>query len=185
MRSSKLRRGLVVAAVGAALLTLAGSAIGAGGKGPAKAKLSIKGKDSFKPNAYLKLGFFFAPGTVTIRSGGTVTLTNTTTDPHTLSIVKQSQVPRTVEQTENCSMCEAILNSHGINPEGPPVMGPPPHPVINVGAAGFDAPGDSTVIGPKGHPGGQITFKVTARPGTTLSFMCAFHSWMQGHFLVK
>jgi hypothetical protein len=28
-------------------------------------------------------------------------------------------------------------------------------------------------------------FKITARPGTTLHFVCAFHSWMQGRFLVK
>src|SRR5207244_12058727 len=78
MKAWKARRVLVAAAAGAALLALTGSAIGAGGKGSAKAKLSIKGKDSFKPNAYLKFGEFFAPGTVTIRSGGTVTLTNKT-----------------------------------------------------------------------------------------------------------
>lgn len=30
-----------------------------------------------------------------------------------------------------------------------------------------------------------MTFKVTASPGTTMSFMCATHPWMQGRFLVK
>ena len=44
--------------------------------------------------------------------------------------------------------------------------------------------GDSVVIGPKGR-GGPVTFKVTAHPGTVLSFICAFHPWMQGRFLVK
>jgi plastocyanin len=183
MRSWTWRRAVVAAAVGATLLTLAGSAVGAG-KGPAKAKVTITGKDSFKPNAYLKLGEFFAPGTVTIRSGGTVTLTNVTSDPHTLSIIKPSQRPHTLEQVGNCSVCGAILSAHGINPEGPPTHGPPPHLVVNVGAAGFDTPGDSVVIGPKGH-GGPVTFQVTARPGTTLSFVCAIHPWMQGRFLVK
>ena len=79
--------------------------------------------------------------------------------------------------------CGAIAKSHGVNPEGPP-LGPPPNPLVNVGAAGFGTPGDSIVIGPKGH-GGQATFKVTARPGTTLSFICIIHPWMQGRFLVK
>jgi len=185
MNACKARRALAAGAVGAALLALTGSAIGAGGKAPARAKLAIKGKDSFKPNAYLKFSEFFAPGTVTIRSGGTVTLTNGTDGPHTLSIVSRSQRPRTLEQVENCSVCGTILSSHGINPEGPPTPGPPPHPIVDVCGAGFNAPGDSTVIGPKGRPGGRITFQVTARPGTTLNFICAIHPWMQGRFLVK
>jgi plastocyanin len=184
MKSWERRRALVAVAFGAVLLTLAGSAIAAGGKGPAKAKIVIKGAESFKPNAYLKIGFHFDPGTVTIRSGGTVTLANNTTDGHTLSIVKQSQLPRTFKQIENCSACSAIAKSHGLNFEGPPTPGPPPIPLVNVGAVGFDTPGDSIVIAPKGR-GGPVTFKVTARPGTVLSFLCIIHPWMQGRFVVK
>ena len=183
MKSWNSRRVLVAAVLGAALLILAGSAFAAGGKGPARAKVIIKGSESFKPNAYLKIGFRFAPGTVTIRSGGTVTMANGTADAHTLSIVKQSQLPRTFKQIENCSICGAISKSHGLNPEGPP-SGPPPIPLVNVAAAGFNTPGDSIVIGPKGR-GGPVTFQVTARPGTVLSFLCVIHPWMQGHFLVK
>jgi plastocyanin len=184
MKSWNSRRALAAAAFGAALLTVAGSALGAGGKGPARAKIAIRGTDSFKSNAYIKNTFHFDAGTVVIRSGGTVTLTNTTADAHTLSIVKRSQLPRTSSQIQTCSVCSVIAKSHGVNPEGPPVTGPPPIPLVDVGGAGFDQPGDSIVIGPKGH-GGQVTFKVTARPGTTLSFMCAIHPWMQGRFLVK
>jgi hypothetical protein len=185
MNAWKARRVLAAGAVGVALLTLTGSAIGAGDKGPAKTKVTIRGKDSFKANAFLRFGEFFAPGTVTIRSGGTVTLTNDTDGPHTMSIVTAQQRPRTLEQVEECSVCRTILSSHGINPEGPPTHGPPPHPVVDVGGAGFNAPGDSTVIGPKGRPGGRVTFKVTAPPGTTLNFICTIHPWMQGRFLVK
>jgi plastocyanin len=189
MESWRWQRVLVATAVGGSLLTLAGSAIGAGGKGragkgPAAAKIVIKGAESFKPNAYIKIGFRFAPGTVPIHSGGTVTLTNTTADPHTLSLVTRSQLPRTFKQVESCDVCGAIAKSHGLNPEGPPT-GPPPIPLVNVGAAGFDAPGDSVIIGPKGEGPGPVTFKVTARPGTILSFVCAIHPWMQGRFLVK
>jgi plastocyanin len=184
MQSWSSRRKLAAAVFGAALLTVAGSALGAGGKGPATARIVIKGAESFKPNVYDKNTFHFEAGTVTIRSGGTVTLTNNTTDAHSLSIVTRAQLPRTINQINNCSVCGAILSSHGINLEGPPQHGPPPHRVVNVGGAGFDTSGDSVVIGPKGR-GGPVTFKVTARPGTILRFMCAFHPWMQGRFLVK
>jgi hypothetical protein len=181
MHSWNWRRGLVLAVLAVVSLALVGSALGAGG--PARAKILIKGGASFKPNAYIKEADHFVAGTVVIRSGGTVTLTNNGPDPHTLSIVKKSQLPRTIKQVENCSVCAAIAKSHGVNPEAPP-EGPPPIPVVNVGAAGFNAPGDSITIGPKG-PGGRVTFKVTARPGTTLNFLCAVHPWMQGRFLVK
>jgi hypothetical protein len=178
------RRTLATAVFGAAVLALAGTALAAGSKGPAKAKVVIKGTESLVPNAYLKIGFHFDAGTVPIRSGGTVILTNLTKDGHTLSIVKGSQVPRTISQLQNCSVCGAIAKSHGINFEGPPTEGPPPVLLVNVGAPGFDAPGDSVIIAPKGR-GGPVQFKVTARPGTVLNFICAFHPWMQGRFLVK
>jgi hypothetical protein len=184
MKSWNSRRAVLAAVLGVASLGVAGSALAAGGKGPAKAKILIRGSESLVPNAYLKIGFHFDAGTVPIRSGGTVTLTNLTTDGHTLSIVKKSQLPRTIKQLQNCSICGAIAKSHGINFEGPPTEGPPPILVVNVGAAGFDTPGDSVVIPPKGR-GAPVTFKVTARPGTILSFMCVFHPWMQGRFLVK
>jgi plastocyanin len=185
MQLSNSRRALVVAVLGAALLALGGSALGAAGKGKgsAKAKIVIKGGESFKTNAYIKDSVHFVGATVTVRSGGTVTLTNTSKDGHTLSIVKQSQLPRTINQIENCSVCGEVAKSHGVNPSAPP-SGPPPIPLVNVGPPGFNQPGDSVIIGPKGH-GGPVTFKVTAPAGTTLSFMCAIHPWMQGRILVK
>jgi plastocyanin len=91
MHSWRSRHVLAVAVSCLALLTVAGSAVGAGGKGPAKAKIVIKGAESFKANVYDNNTFHFDPGTVTIRPGGTVTLTNTTTDAHSLSIVTQAQ----------------------------------------------------------------------------------------------
>jgi plastocyanin len=184
MKTWNSRRLLLTALIAAAPLTIAGTALGAGGKGPARAKVEINGTESIKPNAYLKIGFHFTPGTIPIRSGGTITLTNNTPDPHSLSLVKASQVPHTAKQDENCAACFAIAKSHGINFEGPPTVGPPPIRLVDVGAAGFDTPGDSAVIGPKGR-GGPVSFKVTARPGTILNFICFFHPWMQGRFVVK
>jgi plastocyanin len=184
MHSRRPRRLLVVTVLGAVSLAAGGSALAAAGKAPSTAKIAIKGGESFKPNAYDKDSTHFAPGTVTVRSGGTITLTNQGPEAHTLSLVKPSDVPRTLAQLNNCTVCEQIAASHGVNPQGPPTSGPPPIPVVDVGAPGFDQPGDSTVIGPKG-PAGKVTFKVTAKAGTTLHFLCAIHPWMQGRILVK
>jgi plastocyanin len=186
MQLSNVRRALALAMLGPALVVLTGSALAASskGNGSGKAKIVIKGGASFKRNAYIKDSVHFVPGTVTVRSGGTVTLTNTGEDPHTLSIVKQSQLPHTISQVENCGICGELTKAHGVNPEGPPPSGPPPIPLVNVGPVGFDQPGDSVFIGPKG-PGGQVIFKVTAASGTTLNFMCIIHPWMQGRILVK
>jgi plastocyanin len=184
MKALNSRRGLVGLVLAAALLSVAGSALAAGSKAPRRAKLAIKGGESIKPNAYFKNTFHFEAGRVTIRSGGTVTLTNKTADGHTLSIVTHAQLPHTLKQLENCAVCKTIATSHGIT-EGPPAPGgPPPIPVVNVGAAGFNTPGDSVIIAPRGH-GAPVAFKVTARPGTVLYFMCAIHPWMQGRFVVK
>jgi len=183
MKAFSSRRA-VASVLGAALLATAGSALAASGNAPHRAGVFIKGSESVVPNAYLKIGFHFVAGTVPIRSGGTVTLTNMTSDGHTLSIVNGSQVPHTIKQIQNCSICGAIAKSHGINFEGPPTEGPPPIRLVNTGSPGFNAPGDSVIIGPKGR-GGPVSFKVTAKPGTVLNFICAFHPWMQGRFLVK
>jgi plastocyanin len=184
MQSWNFRRLLLAAVMAAVPLTVVGTALGAGGKGPARAKVEINGAESIKPNVYLQIGFHFTPGTIPIRSGGTIKLTNNTREAHSLSLVKASQVPHTMKQVENCSACAAIAKSHGINFEGPPAVGPPPLRLVDVGAPGFDTPGDSAIIGPKGR-GGPVTFKVTARAGTILNFICIFHPWMQGRFLVK
>ena len=185
MQSSKSRRALALAMLGAALFALAGAALATGkGSGPATAKIRVKGGASFKPNAYIKDSVHFVAGTTTVRSGGTVTLTNSSEDPHTLSIVKPSQLPRNIAQIENCRICGELTKAHGVNPEGPPPSGPPPIPLVNVGPAGFDEPGDSIFVGPHG-PGGQVSFKVTAPAGSTLNFMCVIHPWMQGRILVK
>ena len=181
----------LIAAAALGVVAVVGSAVAmAATKAPAHAKAVIKGGDSFKPNAFIKNTLHFVPGTITVRSGGTVTLTNTTTEPHTLSLVKRTDVPRTVAQVNSCEMaaagtvCNTLARAHGVDPTGPPPQGPPPKPLVDVGGAGFDQPGDSTFIAPKGA-GGPTTLKVTAKPGTTLYFICAIHPWMNGRIFVK
>jgi plastocyanin len=123
MESLKASRAVVAALFAGGLLAVAGTALAAGGKGPAKATILATGSESMRPNAYYTNTFQFQAGTVPIRSGGTVTLRNTTRDAHTLSLVKQSQVPRTLKQMENCKACGEIARhqhrraAHGSAPD--------------------------------------------------------------------
>jgi plastocyanin len=191
--NSRTSRGLIVAAV-LGVVAAGGSAVAfaaaAASKAPAHAKIVVKGGESFKPNAYVKNTMRFVPDTITVRSGGTVTVATTTSEPHTLSLVKRSDLPRSVAQVDSCEMaaarsvCNALAQAHGVDPTGPPPQGPPPKPLVDVGNPGFDQPGDSTFIPPKGA-GGPVSFKVTAKPGTTLYYLCAIHPWMIGRISVK
>jgi len=45
-----------------------------------------------------------------------------------------------------------------------------------------DRPGDSAFIAPVQQA--KVTLTVTAKPGTTLSFMCVVHPWMQAKIIV-
>ena len=184
MQSLRPRRLLAAAAVGAVALGVAGSALGAAGGAPSKAKIAIRGGESFKPNAFVIDTQRYVPGTTPIRSGGTVTMTNATREPHTLSIVKRGDLPRTIGQVNNCRVCASITQSHGVDPNGPPPEGPPPNPVVDTGGKGFDQAGDSIFVGPKGS-GSTVSFKVTARAGTTLPYICIIHPWMQGSLKVE
>ena len=184
MQSLRPRRLLAAAAVGAVSLGVAGSALGAAGGSPSKAKIAIRGGESFKPNAFVIDTQRYVPGTTPIRSGGTVTMTNATREPHTLSIVKRGDLLRTVGQVNDCSVCATITQAHGVDPNAPPGGGPPPIPVVDGGAAGFDRPGDSIFVGPKGS-GSTVRFKVTAKAGTTLHYLCIIHPWMQGSLKVE
>lgn len=148
-----------------------------GSSGPSKATLVIKGGTTFKINKFQKDSVRWVPGTVAIASGGTLTISNQASDPdpHTFSIVKHSQLPKTPDQIENCEICNEIAKSHGVNP-AEQQSGPPPIPTVDPGKDGFNEPGDSQVIGP--HQTLKLT--ITAKPGSKLYFLCAVHPWMQG-----
>jgi plastocyanin len=180
---------------GAGLLAAAGIALGVGsaaaaGGAPKAATLFIKGAVTFKVGQYEQDSVRFAPTTTTIRSGGTLTIVNrdpAEQAPHTFSIVKRSQLPRTAKQLTACNagqgICGQVAASHGVNTSGPPTNGPPPKPVVDVGQAGIDQPGDSDArLGPGFK---SVTEKITAKAGTTLYYFCAVHPWMQGRIQVK
>jgi plastocyanin len=142
---------------------------------------------SFAPNKYIQDNMFFSPGTVTVASGGTVTFTYggmKSEEPHTLTIVKRSELPRTAAQVNNCRACQQYATPHLKNPKAEPGPNNPiVHWTLDKGQPGLDEPGDSIAIQEPG-PHKTITAKVTAPAGTMLYFLCAVHPWMQGKIVV-
>ena len=175
----------------AAALAVAGLWIAFASGAPAAGSVTIVAKDSgvsFVPNKYIQDNMAFSPGTVTVKSGASITFKFGDTkamEPHTLTIVKQSELPTKASQIDNCRACERYATGHLENPKAPPDdKNPIVHWVLNKGRPGLDVPGDSVAIQQPGRHK-SITVKVSAPAGTTLYFVCAVHPWMQGKIIVK
>jgi len=164
---------VLLAAVAALSLTAAIGTATAAPKAPTKKTIAIVGKPVFKPGKFASDNQRFSPRNFDIKSGGKVTLRNKakSEDPHSISLVKKSQLPKSFD----CPVCDQIFAAHGATDTGVT------NPVVNVGAEGFDQPGDSLFV----PPHGTVKFDVTAAKGKKLYFMCAVHPWMQGRINVK
>jgi plastocyanin len=136
----------------------------------------------FVPNAFNGTTMRFDPGTVAVKSGGTVTFIDSEKDePHTVTVVKKSELPRTAAQVNNCKAC-ALALGHLKDPRHPDTS-PVKTYVLDKGQMGFDARGDSVVITP-GGPHKKAVVTVSAPAGSTLYYVCAIHPWMQGSIVV-
>ena len=153
------------------------------------ATVKVTDHEKFVVNQYLQDAMRFAPGTATVKSGCDLTFRFATADqddPHSLSIVKESDLPKTTAEMQSCKICKAIKQQHvgdPTTPAGPknPIL----HWIVNAGKPGLDTPGDGLAIfedTAKGAPPGHasVTVRVSAPPNTTLYFMCGLHPWMQG-----
>jgi hypothetical protein len=175
---------------------LAGFAIAIGGTGvalaaksaPAPKKVTVKEKAGIKvkPNRYIQDEMRFAKDVYTVRTGGVVTLVlnQPQEGPHTFSVVRKKDLPRTGKQINNCKICTKLGKAHGADPNSP---APPTFQFLENGVGqntppDLDRPGDSGITGP--NKGDKITFKVTAKAGKTLRFMCIIHTWMQARVKV-
>lgn len=161
----------VLAAVG-----VAAAAIGASGSG--SATLTARSGTKVSINKFIEDTSHWAPGTVTIASGGTLTIKEKGGAEHSFSVVKASDLPKTAAAVQACKICQKIATAHGADPNS---NAPPKNLVVDVGATGVDQPGDSVIVVPKKTE----KVKITAKSGTTLRFMCAIHPWMQGKIKVK
>jgi plastocyanin len=166
----------VVAIVVAAVV--AGAALAATRSGGPVVK--TPGTSSFVINQYAKDAVHFAPGTIKVPSGGSITFMKSDKDPepHTVTISTKADLPKSFAQ--RCKPCE--IASHHLKDPNDDSKGAKTY-ILNKGQPGFDVEGDSVVLAPKG-PHKSETVVVSAPPGTTLYFLCAIHPWMQGKIVV-
>ena len=175
-----------LAASGGLAAFAAGSALAAGPAAPGvTVKVTDKGSH-YVINKQMTDTMYFSPATTTVTSGSMLTFEyggKPTQEPHTMTIVSESQLPKTPAQIDNCSICDRLASGHLKNPKAPPGPGNDiAHWVLNRGKPGLDAVGDSIAIEGARHK--SISIKVTAPAGTTLYFMCAVHPWMQAKLVV-
>src|SRR3954454_7346889 len=115
-------RKLVAGAV-AISMTLAASGVAvAAGKAPKRATIKVSQKLKMKPNRYVQDGLRWNKDVYRVRSGGRLHIVNTvaTEGPHTFSVVRKSQLPRTAAQTNNCKICLKIAQEFGITDPNDP-----------------------------------------------------------------
>ena len=157
-----IRRILPAAAL--ASLILAAPALAA----PKANTITAIGGMKVKANAYVQY---------TVKSGATITLRDKSTEgqPHTLSLI--AKLPKTPAQIMGCKACGPLMEAHEANPETMEVG----KALVEAGAEGFDTAGDSIFLPPKG----KVTFKVTAKKGSKLAFVCVVHPWMLGEIKVS
>ena len=102
--------------------------------------------------------------------------------PHTFSLVTKGSLPKTRKARQRCftpkHICMSIARWHGFKRDKVTIN------PAEAGLEGWDTmgnlkkKGDSWFTGEKHRT--SFTQKVTAAAGTTITFMCAVHPWMQG-----
>jgi len=200
---TKYRWTIFVAVVAIALPVVASGA-GASGEneGPNTATVTITGHEIFRPNFYAQT-FAFPEEATVIRSGGTITWNNQSTDGHSISLVNaKSDLPTSINGN---AIADALFGLHNAPTGGPPngplvtyVDGGQPNdddtvpdadvlPDFDTGSHlnGQNAPtiGDSHLIDDPQHQFGfpnTFTAKVTAPAGSSFYYFCIFHAQMQG-----
>ena len=176
-------------AVPVAALAVAGLAVGSavaasGGKPPKVDKIKIVQHTKVKPGFYIQDGLRYTPYKSTVKHGGTINVSGGkgafSEGPHSFSLVKKSDLPKTASQVAKCKVCGKIAQEHGFNPNDENSQ--PTTPFVD-GGDGFNKPGDSALI--DGQHVKTLKLHVTAKKGKTLYYICAIHPWMQGSIKVK
>ena len=166
----------------AAAVAVAGAAASSGKHSAVTTVRAVSKPPTVVINKYIQDNLRWDKNVYKVPSGGTVHVVNVANDegPHTFSIVKKSDAPKTGLQIVNCRICNALGKAHGADPNSD---APPKFPFLEDGVGqqtppNVDKPGDSGVTG-KGKKNEFINLKVTAPAGTKLWMMCLIHPWMQ------
>ena len=121
-------RKLVAGAAALALVTAGGvAAVSASGDANAAATDTavVKQKWSLemKPNRYVQDNMRFNKDVYRVNEGGTLKVVNTQPEegPHTVSLVKKKDLPKTVDEAfNNCKVCNKFFEAHGADPNAGP-----------------------------------------------------------------
>ena len=161
----------------AAAIVAAAIAIPALAAAPQRATQKIVGGVKFVPNRSIADTMHFQKDAIDVRKGGKITIRDTTRTAHTLSLVTRKQVPKKAGQIDACfekGPCGKLAVEHGaINPDTGEEQ-EPTTPLVNAGKAGFNQPGDSIIVPPRG----KVTVNVTG--AKDMYYICAIHPWMLG-----
>ena len=105
----------------AAIVAVAVAVPALAGTPPATVTQKIVGGTKFVPNRMIADTMHFKLDRINIQKGGTVRLVNTTGAPHTFSLVKKTEVPRTARGVDACfnkGPCGKLAVEHGaVNPD--------------------------------------------------------------------
>jgi hypothetical protein len=127
-----------------------------------------------------------------VHTGDYLEIDNTTNPhavgPHTFSLVQPPFIPKTKHARKTCfkkgHICWEIGKWLGVKGNGPPTINP-----SEAGLPGWDTMGSLTTTGDSwftgNKPNTSFVQQVSAAPGTTLTFMCAIHSFMHGKITVQ
>jgi hypothetical protein len=156
-------------------------------KPPKRATIKVSQTFKMKPNRYIQDGLRWNRDVYRVRSRGTLHIVNTAAGegPHTFTVVKKKDLPKTAKEAFNCKICNTLAAAHGADPnsEAPPKFQYLENGVGQNTPPNVDRPGDSGVTG-SGQKGEFIDLKVTAKPGKTLHFLGLIHPWMQAKVIV-
>jgi hypothetical protein len=145
---------------------------------PSRVTQPIVGTVKFVPNRSMGETFHFKRDRISIAKGGTITLVDRSKAPHSFSLVRKNQVPKTARAVEACfekGACGQLAVDHGfIDPNTGEEREEPTTPLVDKGKAGFSQAGDSVLI----PPGGKVKVKVTS--SQPLYYICGLHPWMNG-----
>jgi plastocyanin len=173
--------GILIALAAVALMSSASAVHASGGDQKEGKLVRIRGENRLIPNQLIASTFRFDPGQIGVSSGGSVTWADRDQDPddpHTATVVRREDLPRTVDEVFACqedpnAPCAQALAAHfGTDP---------PTLRVNVGRPGFNRPGDSVLI----LPDQSISARITAPEKSKLYYLCAIHPWMQGSITVR
>jgi len=187
------RRKIAAGTAGLALVAAGGvAAVGASGAAQDSAtdRAVVKQKWSLemKPNRYVKDTMRWNKDVYRVNSGGTLKIVNNKPQegPHTASLVKKSDLPKTANEAfNNCKVCNSLFEAHGADPNSEEE---PEFIFVDNGRGqrtppDFDKPGDSGLTGPR--KGNSFTVDVTAPAGSTRWILCILHPWMQAKLEVE